>query len=338
MRVVVGGLLALATLSAIASCRLDTGGLSSHDGGLAGIQIPGTDAQADTSVAGASAGGASGTASGGQGGFDLVSAAGTNGEAGGGAAGTGEAGISGGEAGASAGTTGAAGDGAAGDGAAGTGAAGTGAAGTGAAGTGVAVSPIGCADGTREGFLDQAKYPAIAACSGAWQIPGLVGPNTQTPQCQRRGGNTGNSSTTGAGCSVADLCAEGWHVCESVAEFKTKAPDCIDVLMVIGGSPTFFATRQRGAGVGGDLMCDAQNREGTNNVYGCGNIGSQAAKGCMPFTRMLRDADCKNNPPWMCTNGPTDQNILELDGVTKPATARGGVLCCAGGPAPPRAP
>ncbi|MCC6746715.1 MAG: hypothetical protein IT371_03595 [Deltaproteobacteria bacterium] len=48
------------------------------------------------------------------------------------------------------------------------------------------VSPIGCADGTRDGLTDPVIYPAIAACSGTW---------------------TGDVSTAGS------ICAAGWHVC-----------------------------------------------------------------------------------------------------------------------------
>jgi hypothetical protein len=243
-----------------------------------------------------------------------------SGEAGTGAAGTGAAGT--GEAG-----TGAAGTGEAGTGAAGTGAAGTGAAGTGAAGTGAAGSKIGCADGTREGFNDVTKYPTIAACSGGWTVPGLVEPLTHAPQCQRRAGNNG-MRPDGNGCSAADLCADGWHVCESINEFKMNAASCLDAYALSGGTPVFFVTRQRGSG-SGSVKCDPKNAtDGTNNLYGCGNIGSPADPSCQPFTRMLRDNDCNNNEPWDCVEGPINYNVLELADVTKPGSSRGGVLCC----------
>ncbi|MHB8873665.1 MAG: WD40/YVTN/BNR-like repeat-containing protein [Myxococcaceae bacterium] len=48
---------------------------------------------------------------------------------------------------------------------------------------------IGCADGTREGFLDVLAYPKIAACAGGW---------------------TGELSAQ----SAAPLCGAGWHPCE----------------------------------------------------------------------------------------------------------------------------
>ena len=66
------------------------------------------------------------------------------------------------------------------------------------------VSVIGCADGTREGYTDLQLHPAIAACSGAWSIPGLVAANTLTPQCARQAGNDG-ALPAGVGCSESVL-------------------------------------------------------------------------------------------------------------------------------------
>src|SRR5262252_1849902 len=65
----------------------------------------------------------------------------------------------------------------------------------------------GCADGTREGL---ATYSSIAACAGAWTVPGVIG--DAPPACARQAGNDG-SNAAGTGCNVADLCATGWHVC-----------------------------------------------------------------------------------------------------------------------------
>ncbi|MDB4982072.1 MAG: hypothetical protein JWM82_2824, partial [Myxococcales bacterium] len=185
------------------------------------------------------------------------------------------------------------------------------------------VSSAGCSDGTREGFTSLAKYPDVAACAGGWQIPGFVGPATMSPACGRGGGNDG-ARPNGEGCSVADLCAEGWHVCDGSLEFATKATDCHDALSTQGDGPAFYGTRQRGP----DKTCDPTNQIGTNNVYGCGNFGSPAMAACVPLTRMLRDADCKANTPWMCVDGPIDYNVMELVDVTKTGPDHGGVLCC----------
>ncbi len=343
-----------AVVSTVAACTLNTAGLGSADSRVS-VMLP--DAGGAAGVGG-NAGGGNVAGAGGDAGANIVGAAGM------GAAGSGVAGM--GAAGAGVAGMGAAGSGAAGSGVAGMGAAGSGVAGIGAAGSGVAgmgaagsgggaagatggqagasdvpdggagangtpdahpISSAGCADGTREGFSSVDDYPDIAACAGGWQIPGfalgLTGTGTTSPACQRHGGNDG-VRPDGLGCSVADLCAEGWHVCESAHEFSTKATDCRDALPPAGGALVFYGTRQRGP----DKTCDLLNQTGTNNVYGCGNFGSPAMAACAPFTRMIRDADCKANPPWMCVDGPIDYNVSELLDVTKPGSAHGGVLCC----------
>jgi hypothetical protein len=181
---------------------------------------------------------------------------------------------------------------------------------------------VGCADGTREGLQSLARYPDVAACSGAWSIAGMIAPETLTPQCNREAGNDG-TNLTGDGCSAADLCADGWHVCESAQEFAARATNCDDAFPG-GAVKMFFASRQRASG----LACDPTNEMGTNNVYGCGNFGSNANADCAPFMRMLRDNDCQRNPPWMCVNGPINQSTTELADVTKSGPDHGGVLCC----------
>jgi len=138
-------------------------------------------------------------------------------------------------------------------------------------------SSLGCADGTREGFNSVAKYPNIAACAGAWQVPGFVAPETLTPQCDRHAGNDGNAPD-GIGCSVADLCADGWHVCDSASEVSMNTESCSDATPP-GAPPAFYATRQRGS----MMTCDRTNQTGTSNIFGCGNIGSTAMSACAPL-------------------------------------------------------
>jgi hypothetical protein len=333
-----------------------TGGAGvSGGGGTSPLGGAGTGALTGVAGSGGAGQGAAGdSAVSGAGGDTSSGAAGDTGEAGTGGTSNGEAGVSGasgtsgaagdtGVAGTSgaAGTTGAAGtSGAAGTtGAAGTsGAAGiTGAAGTkgptgtagtmggagmtGAAGT-TAMGQIGCADGQREGYLDRAKYQKIAACSGAWEEPGLVSFDSKVPQCDRRGGDDGDR-TDGRGCSVADLCASGWHVCESAAQVSSYASGCADATAPFGNTDVFFVTRQRGSLYS---ICDAANAQGTNNLYGCGNMGIAADKSCAPFTRMLRDTECSF--PWQCAEGPLGTSSNELGVVTKRGSTKGGVLCC----------
>jgi hypothetical protein len=327
MRLRPPGLLAVAVLSTVAACKLNETGLGPGTGEI-DVVVP------DASATGASGAGASSTSAGQAGSAPVAGSKGTagGGAAGaGGAAGVGAAGTSGvAGVGGVAGAGGAAGDsGAAGD-------TGAGQAGTqgmpdagGAAGSAPDAHPplslIGCADGTREGFTSVEKFPNVAACSGAWTVPGMVDPETFTPKCARHGGND-DELPMGDGCTVEDLCAEGWHVCNSVHEFSDRAPNC-DQAFPGGAVKMFFATRQRGV-MAPMVTCDPTSEMGTNNIYGCGNFGSNANAACAPFMHMLRDADCKNTPPWMCVNGPINYSVTELMDVTKPGPDHGGVLCC----------
>ncbi|MFO0694050.1 MAG: hypothetical protein U0230_10880 [Polyangiales bacterium] len=82
-------------------------------------------------------------------------------------------------------------------------------------------SVLGCADGQREAFVDDARFPSIAGCAGRWA--GSV--SLRTPAS---GAGCGDD---GADCgSPADVCAPGWHLCGSdgsLAELRAIAPtDC----------------------------------------------------------------------------------------------------------------
>ncbi len=178
---------------------------------------------------------------------------------------------------------------------------------------------VGCADGTREGFLDRARHPRIAACAGGWTVPGLVAGETLVPQCGRRGGDDG-ARPTGTGCSAADLCAPGWAVCASAQEVASRAGSCADALPP-GAPEAFYATRQRAT----DALCDGL---GLNNVHGCGTVpGPAEDASCAPFTRRLGILECRDFPPWACGD-PAVELRNELAVVVKPGPERGGVLCC----------
>ena len=182
---------------------------------------------------------------------------------------------------------------------------------------------VGCSDGTREGYTSLTKYPRVAACSGAWDEPGLISTQAQRPQCNRKSGNTG-SNTDGAGCSAADLCAAGWHVCTSAQELADVPNGCADATSAFTGfNSVFFATAQHAQA----LSCTT-NGQGMNNVYGCGNFGSPPDHSCQPLDRFLHDTDCSNVPPWSCSNGPPGTSQTELDDITKSGSSHGGVLCC----------
>lgn len=210
-----------------------------------------------------------------------------------------------------------------------------------------APDPSGCADGTREGFLSLATYPAIAGCSGAWSFPGITA--ATTPTCARRSGNDG-SNREGSGCSAADVCAQGWHVCLGKDEVAAKTNgSCADA--VPPGAPSsslFFAVIQNSAN---NTTCDTST--GYNDVFGCGNLGIQltSQKNCGVLTRALASTQAgtcgfneaePNLGPWQCL-GNMASHLSEGAIVTKigcPNTScvysgqpvgnadKGGVLCC----------
>ncbi len=151
---------------------------------------------------------------------------------------------------------------------------------------------IGCADGTREGYMDAARYPYVAACGGAWDVPGVDAAPRCTSPAQQAGNHGINAS--GTGCVAADLCASGWHLCRGGADLvqRTGAGDpcanAIDALYTNDGSGAF--------GVGGDLQPLAPPPGGaffltragselgqcrdtvnaphpTTGLFGCGNLG-----------------------------------------------------------------
>jgi hypothetical protein len=193
---------------------------------------------------------------------------------------------------------------------------------------------VGCADGEREGFVELGKYVSIAACSGGFQVPGLLG--GLAPTCNFMGGDDG-SNPTGLGCSAWDLCAPGWHVCTSAAEVAQDSPTGCDG-SVLGGAALFFATRQSGPGCGlcamgsqsfpGCETCSCvadclQTDATANDVFGCGSIGDTPGD-CGVLDRFSNDGCDLLGPPWSCGN----DGCNEANDVTKPSSEGGGVLCC----------
>jgi hypothetical protein len=215
----------------------------------------------------------------------------------------------------------------------------------------------GCADGQREGFRDISVWPDIAGCAGGWRIPGLHTENpgtapacpglptydTLTPACGRQGGDDG-PLPGGAGCNVADLCAEGWHVCASDAEVASRSPTgCVGATRE-NDQPLFFATRQstngcavcaNGTSTGPECdsaSCEAgcmQTARTSNDFFGCGNFGAEAT--CGPLDRFSHDL-CSGlaGSPWSC-DAPTpadDNGLCEAYTAIKTGSRYGGVLCC----------
>lgn len=178
------------------------------------------------------------------------------------------------------------------------------------------VSEHGCADGQREGYFGE---PRIAACAGGFLVAGVTtGPSMQ-PQCLRQGGDDG-PNPTGTGCSVADLCAEGWHVCNSAPEVASEVSACpTDSVMA---PPVFWLTRQSTDNSVGD--CTAL---GDNNLVGCGEglaMTMVVGANCGPLDTLMYYSSCAANPPWYCGTGMPEEALV----VTKNGSDLGGVLCC----------
>jgi hypothetical protein len=173
----------------------------------------------------------------------------------------------------------------------------------------------GCADGTREAFADVATFPDIAACSGAWSVPGLA--STTSPACGRDSGND-SRNPEGTGCNVADLCQVGWHVCGTGAEVAAKTGPAGCAAATVAGHSAFFAVRQSGDG---SATCGA----GTNDLFGCGGAGvAPDTATCTPLDRFSNDLCAALPSTWACgTDGTNESNA-----VTKTASDGGGVLCC----------
>lgn len=163
----------------------------------------------------------------------------------------------------------------------------------------------GCADSTREGFVDGNTFPNIAGCSGTWSNPGLTNANY--------------------------LCASGWHICNGASDVSSRLPfgkTCADAWS--GSEKRFFATYQSSGGFG---YC---NTPGTNDIFGCGNYGDPPAPSgsCSPLN-VFSSEDCGaikypySGAPetWRCGNTSVDSSD-ELTTVVKLQMIGGGVLCC----------
>jgi hypothetical protein len=180
---------------------------------------------------------------------------------------------------------------------------------------GTCENDAGCSDGTREAFASVSTFPNIAACAGGWAIAGLV--TTTAPACGRAAGND-SANEAGEGCNVADLCQAGWHVCTSAAEVAAKSGDGTCAGAVVEGQNAFFVVRESG---GGNAQCGV----GTNDLFGCGDVGLPPdAATCAPLDRFSNDLCSALPATWSCGADSAD----EANHVTKTASEGGGVLCC----------
>lgn len=207
---------------------------------------------------------------------------------------------------------------------------------------------IGCADGTREAFTDRDTFPDIAACAGAWSIPGVFPavPRSTTAACATLGNSSTTAPVNGEGCASSNLCAAGWHVCYGgELRRRTLGQGCLAAVFPPG---SFFAASVSGPGcfrcalrtntVTGDRctraaclnvcsMCSLQCRESpelTNDLFGCGTEGYIAPTECDGLERTPgNNCETLPNTPWRCNGLFTESSV-----VTKVGPENGGVLCC----------
>jgi hypothetical protein len=214
----------------------------------------------------------------------------------------------------------------------------------------------GCADGQREGFVDDKKFPDIAGCSGGFsvggvmpfapksiaQCPSVVATDTTIPRCNHVAGDD-SSNPNGNGCDVEDLCEPGFHVCRSSADVAKHSPSGCDGATQNADPPLFFVTRQSSNGCGNCATgtstgpeCDsktcatncAETPSTSNDAFGCGNVGAQVVlHDCDPldaFTNNLCGG--LGGSTWSCSadpNGYCEAYVLShLDATF------GGALCC----------
>ena len=144
-------------------------------------------------------------------------------------------------------------------------------------------NPAGCADGVREGFSDQATYPYIASCAGAWDIPGIR--NTSNNRCDAHGDDNPGQTD----CTASDLCAVGWHICGSSDDVVASAPNITTAAecntAAVDASPTaYFTSQMSGPGFG---QCST-NPADHNDLFGCGDEGLPAGAGCGVLGRFTK--------------------------------------------------
>lgn len=178
---------------------------------------------------------------------------------------------------------------------------------------------VGCADGTREAF-DFTHEPRIAGCAGGWSLPGVTAPRTAS--CPASGNDSPNP--TGTDCSIADLCADGWHVCADRADVRTHLLDAT-ACKWDDGEPMFFASAQPGT-------YNTCSTLGADDIYGCGSMGvpPDDDSDCDPLARVSgNECSALGVGGWSCKTGHPDNDYLnEARNVTKAEATGGGALCC----------
>ena len=141
--------------------------------------------------------------------------------------------------------------------------------------------------------MDFNEFPNVAACDGAWTIPGIHNPDA----CNNKAGNDA-IDPGGNGCSTEDLCADGWHVCKGDEEFGIASNGEGCFLGDIGSveEPRFYLARAQvdydqwemcmDSGPAGNLPM------GSDGLLGCGNLGCFDAPNPCYYLEVMSPAGC----------------------------------------------
>ena len=220
----------------------------------------------------------------------------------------------------------------------------------------IATASSGCADGMRDGFRDATAFPNIAACSGGFTVPGVfpAPERTDLATCAMTGDDAATNAA-GTGCSAADLCGAGWHICRGgeISE-RTSGMSCNAATDFPDQS--FYAAAVSGTGCDHCALpsdttfdgcsadsCTAGCHESpsfNNDLFGCGHgngrlIGTSEAAACDGLNASGSD-DCMGlaaDPSWSCTGSVRESQTITRIPATTPTcvgttSCSGGEVCC----------
>ncbi|MFO0624558.1 MAG: hypothetical protein U0325_03000 [Polyangiales bacterium] len=203
------------------------------------------------------------------------------------------------------------------------------------------IGDVGCADGTREAFTDRARFPNIAACSGAWSLPGIFPaiPATTVAACETSGNSSTTAPANGSNCASSNLCARGWHICNG-GEVLPRTSNLGCAATTDYPTSTFYAAAVSGTGCGRCALrsgpvtgaaCTStscaigctESGDLNNDFFGCGTLGAVTPGTCDGLTRFSQNNCSGLTAPWSCGGASQESRT-----VTKSGAAAGGVLCC----------
>lgn len=166
----------------------------------------------------------------------------------------------------------------------------------------------GCADATREGFLDGTAFPTIAACAASW--------STQSMRTPPTGAACGND--LGPCATPADACAPGWHVCllhgyPGDLTARISADDCAPTTTTVPARFLAASDQQGGHPCGPPLPCGNDN--GWSIAVCCGQPCLTSQSSCVfpnnrtPFGATTCGAAAVNAPDGvLCCMDPEIMN------------------------------